>query len=252
MELIILDDEKISTFIEIFRNLKPMIDLMDIDFTEDGVYSQSMDNNHVSLFEMKFTKDWFDEYSCDQSVTLGVNNVILFSVLNCYDKGHILKIEVGENCDKMDVYFESEDVNILNKHFKIPLFDLNSEKLHVPDAEYSADVKLETARYVNLIDELIKFNDNVRISLNEAEVHFNAEGDIKMNVVMEDFIEYAIEEGESFDVLFSLKYLHWMCSFSKLSPEMDMHFSKELPMKMMYSMGDNFVRFFLAPKMDDY
>ena len=63
MELIIRDNEKISEFIEIFRNLKTMIDMMDIYFSEKGVYSQSMDNNHVSLFEMKFSKDWFDEYS---------------------------------------------------------------------------------------------------------------------------------------------------------------------------------------------
>ena len=122
----------------------------------------------------------------------------------------------------------------------------------VPDAEYIADVKLETTAYVKLIDELSKFNDNVRISLKEDEIHFNAEGDIKMNAAMDEFIEYAIEEGESFDISLSLKYLQWMCSFSKLSSEIDIHFSKELPMKMSYPMGENYVRFFLAPKMDDY
>jgi len=252
MKLIIRDQEKISYFIEIFKNLKAMIDLMDIDFTNEGIYSQSMDNNHVSLFEMKLVKDWFDEYSCPKSATLGINNVILFSVLNCYEKGHILKIEALEDCDKIAVLFESEDSGVLNKHFKIPLFDLNSDKLHVPDAEYSADVTLGTETYVKLIDELSTFNDNVRISLKDETIHLDANGDIKMNVVLEDFIEYAIAEDESFDVLFSLKYLHWMCGFSKLSQEIELHFSKELPMKMVYNMGTNFVRFFLAPKIDDY
>ena len=252
MELIIRDDDKISKFIEIFKNLKTMIDLMDIDFTEKGVYSQSMDNNHVSLFEMKLNKDWFDEYSCTKSATLGINNIVLFSVLNCYEKGHMLKIEAAEGCDKIAVSFESDDGGVLNKHFEIPLFDLNSDKLHVPDAEYSADVTLETETYVKLIDELSKFNDNVRISLKDEVVHLDANGDIKMNVVLEDFIEYAIEEEGEFDVLFSLKYLHWMCGFSKLSQEIELHFSKELPMKMVYNIDNNFVRFFLAPKIDDY
>ena len=250
MELIIRDNEKISAFIEIFRNLKTMIDMMDIYFSEKGVYSQSMDNNHVSLFEMNILKDWFDEYSCEQSITLGVNNVILFSVLNCYEKGHILKLNADENGDKMEIHLEGEEV--MDKHFKIPLYDLSVDRLMVPDAEYIADVKLETTAYVKLIDELSKFNDNVRISLKEDEIHFNAEGDIKMNAAMDEFIEYAIEEGESFDISLSLKYLQWMCSFSKLSSEIDIHFSKELPMKMSYPMGENYVRFFLAPKMDDY
>jgi len=179
-----------------------------------------------------------------------VNNVILFSVLNCYEKGHILKLNADENGDKMEIHLEGEEV--MDKHFKIPLYDLSVERLVVPDAEYVADVKLETNTYVKLIDELSKFNDNVRISLKEDEIHFNAEGDIKMNAAMDDFIEYAIEEGESFDISLSLKYLQWMCSFSKLSSEIDIHFSKELPMKMSYPMGENYVRFFLAPKMEDY
>ena len=95
---------------------------------------------------------------------------------------------------------------------------------------------------------------NVKITLKEDAVIFDAQGDVRMNVVLHDFVEYAIEEDQTFEVLFSLRYLHWMCSFSKLSDEIYLHFSRELPMKMEYFIENknNYINLFLAPKMDDY
>ena len=256
MKLIIEEESKISAFIDIFRNLKEMIDEMNIHFSSDGVYSQCLDRNHVALYELKLEPSWFKEYTCSKEIVLGINNNLLFRILNCYQKGHILEFNVDDDGDRFHISFDGgEDSNVTCKKFQIPLMDIDIEMLNVPDTDYSVDVKLETKTYVDIIQEMKNFHTNVKVDLKPEAIQLDANGEEgRMMVELDNFTEYAIEEDCNDSILYSLKYLHWMCSFSKLSDEIELHFSKDLPMKMVYNLKNekNYIRFFLAPKIEDY
>ena len=55
------------------------------------------------------------------------------------------------------------------------------------------------------------------------------------------------------------RQLQDMCSFSRINSSINLHFSQDTPMKMQYNMDDNdeencvnYIRFFLAPKIEDF
>ena len=256
MNFILEDEAKICTFIDIFRNLREMIDDMNINFSTDGLYSQCLDRNHVALYELNLRPDWFKEYHCSEPTVLGINNNLLFKILNCYQKGHILEFSIDDGGDHFNILFKvAEESDTICKKFEIPVLDIDIELLTIPNTDYSADVKISTKIYVDVINELRKFHTNVKVDLKQESIHLDAKGEEgRMLVELDNFTEYAIEEDFECSILYSLQYLQWMCSFSKISEELELHFSKDLPMKMVYDLGnnDNYIRFFLAPKIEDY
>ena len=76
---------------------------------------------------------------------------------------------------------------------------------------------------------------------------------------------FAIEKIENC-LLYAMSYVLLITSFSKVNKKVQIHISEEIPMKIQYSMDSfmddneddeennddkNFIRFFLAPKIED-
>ena len=71
-----------------------------------------------------------------------------------------------------------------------------------------------------------------------------------MNI--DDLTSFAINEGEELNMSFSLNYLHNICSFNKLSKEMEIKLCSNYPLCIIYDLNnDGFMKFYLAPKIDD-
>ena len=85
---------------------------------------------------------------------------------------------------------------------------------------------------------------------------------------LEDVKEYAIGEDSVLTQSYSLTYINMMCSFGKLNKNIEMGFSNNMPMSLIYDLdiedsqdtdmeGEEkkikkcFVGFYLAPKLDD-
>jgi DNA polymerase III sliding clamp (beta) subunit (PCNA family) len=74
-----------------------------------------------------------------------------------------------------------------------------------------------------------------------------------VDINIEDLTEYSITEGEEMKLSFSLSMLHNICMYNKISKEVEIHLTKNFPMKIVYSLGDNDAcfTFYLAPKISD-
>ena len=83
MRLILETREKAQIFAEIFKNLKNVVDEINMTFTPDNIYMQGMDNTHALLFEMILEKDWFDSYEASEEDTFGMHCATFFQIINC-------------------------------------------------------------------------------------------------------------------------------------------------------------------------
>ena len=53
--------------------------------------------------------------------------------------------------------------------------------------------------------------------------------------------------------VYALKYFLWIMEYSVISDSVSIHVSNKIPMKVVYSLGEeNYIKFWLAPKFDDY
>ena len=255
MEIIIQSNQKAEQFINIFQNIKLFSDSFQIEFTSDGFQVQGMDSSHVSVFEINLTKEWFDTYNIDEAIIIGMNTNIFPKILTTWTNDHIIKLSTSKE-SYLDVSFEKSSGNSeYNKYFEIPLIDIEMEKLQIPEQEYTLDIEFDSRKLKKLVDELCIIGDSVSMVCNEKEINATSksiEGSIKINIPFDDIEEYSIEEDATINATFSLKYLKNMCVFNKVSPVAKLYLTNDQPMQFKYCMSeDSFVRFYVAPTIDD-
>jgi len=255
MKLVIIDDNDKNSFTQIFKRLNVFTELLNIRFEEERLYFQGMDQSHVSLFELVLKKEWFDEYNVSKPIILGINISILSKIFGMRSKEHNIVLEMDdEEGDKLYIGLESEKV--LSKNFKIPIIDLDESLMEIPDVEYSVDFVGYSKKIEEIVKEMSVFGDSIFMSFTENSMKLSSEGDdgsMVVDIKLEDLEEYSIEENGTFKIEYPLKYLLWIMDYSVISDSVSIHVSDKIPMKVVYSLGEeNYIKFWLAPKFNDY
>lgn len=273
MEIVLRDPVKIETFTMIFQHVKLFTDHMNIFLEKERFFVQLMDKSHISIFEIYLPNTWFDEYTCNREsgFRIGIHSSIFFKVLGTCDKRQQqLQIQYHEDdSDKLFVNFTSTESNAtssnngngnkeFDKHFEIPLVDIDSETMHIPDIDYQAEFSLPSATFANMISQLKMFGDTLDITCSEEAIQMSAisseTGKMSVDIPINDLNSFAIEEGQQLNLSFSLMHLYNICMYSKLSKDIDIYITAEYPIKLVYRLfgsTDSQIVFYLAPKISD-
>lgn len=255
MEVIIKDNHKSELFINIFQNIKLFCDSFNIEFQNEALYVQGMDSSHISIFEILIKKEWFDSYNINETVLIGLTATIFPKILLTWTSDHSIKLNISEDAH-LDVSFEKVTGNSeYNKYFQIPLIDIESDRMSIPDQEYTLDIEFDSKKLKKLIDELSVIGDVVNIVCDEKEINATSksvEGSMTVNIPFDDIEAYSIEENETISATFSLKYIKNMCVFNKIANTATLHLSDGQPLQFKYELeNDSYVRFYVAPTIDD-
>ena len=269
MKLVITDPHKVSQFSSILKNLKNFS--IDIEFhvNHQRLYAQGMDSSHVCLFELVLLCDWFAEFVVDEPCVLGVNCELLSRVLNCLGENQNIELNYDNMKDNLFITLSPKvGESGIVKEFKLPLMNLEVDLLEIPDAEYTADIHMVSNQFTELVNQLSIFGNELKIKC-EEDIRLTGTGEMgSMDAVIkeDDILMYAIEEETELDLTFSMNYINMMVAFGKINKKVQIHISDAMPMKIQYGMdsfmdkededeedeGDNnYIRFFLAPKIED-
>tara|TARA_Y200000002_G_scaffold16458_4_gene12877 strand:+ start:5920 stop:6702 length:783 start_codon:yes stop_codon:yes gene_type:complete len=250
---------KADTFTSLFQHIKLFTEHVNITFTDDKMYLQTMDSSRVSIVEINLPKLWFDEYEMkDCSVTMGIQANVLFKVLNSRDKDQIIHLEYEKDSDKLYIHFTSENKQSFDKHFEINLIDLDVELLEIPDFNSNTDISVPSSYFAGIITQLQIFGDTIEFQCSEEKVqlisHSVDSGKMKVDIKVDELTEYSISESEEvMKISFSLSRIHNICSYHKLSKEVDIILTHDYPMKIIYKLDEEeaTMTFYLAPKIGD-
>lgn len=261
MKLAITDKKKINQLVTIFRHLKGIVVDVNLILSKEMFYIQSMDSSHACLVEIKLTRDWFDKYTIKEDEVLGINSEILFKVIDCWKEGQEITIYTKNNNNNLFIDFNGEKQ--VTKKFQLPLIDIDSDIMDIPEKDYDVDLLLKSNDFKELISELSIFNSTIMFKCNSEDEKVVIEADggmgaMHVEIKDDDILEFAISEDLDLSVTYALSYINTMCSFSKLNDCVYIHSSEDVPMKLHYSLDDkdsseseNYVKFYLAPKIDD-
>ena len=92
MDIKINDQSKCEVFHIIFQNMKLYSESVNVMFKTDRVFIQTMDASHISIFELNIPSSWFDEYSVQKDVVLGINTGLMFKILSTREKSQNIHI----------------------------------------------------------------------------------------------------------------------------------------------------------------
>lgn len=259
MEITIQTLTKADVFSSIFQNIKTFTDSINVLFEKTGIFLQTMDNSRISILEIRIPNTWFDSYihTANSSISIGLNASILYKILNARDKSQKVKIIYDEGAnDTLSVYFEGDTKNVFDKSFEVPLMDLESETMAIPNIEYQAEFSLPSSHFQNLVSQLKMFGEtmDIKCSENKIELVSNSQDSGKMSVEIkiDDLTSFAIDEDEELNLSFSLNYLYNICLYNKLTKEIDIKLCNNYPLSIIYNLGDGAeIKFYLAPKISD-
>jgi proliferating cell nuclear antigen len=258
MDIKITAASKSELFTSIFQNIRPFTEHLSVSFTQDGLYFQTMDSARVSIIELTLNKSWFDEYTCNTDVVIGIPVNILFKILNAREKVQTIHIVYeNEGNDTLSLHFTSDDKTIFDKHFQCPLLEIETETMQIPQIDYAAEFSLPSAIFGTLINQLKTFGDSLDICCTEEQIELAANstesGKMSVEVKIDDLSAFCINEGEKLDISFSLIQLHHISMFHKLSKEVSLGLCDQYPMSIQYILSENSsLRAFLAPKITDH
>jgi len=266
MELVLTNKQKINQFSIIFKNLKNISTDVEMHVQENRIYIQGMDSGHVCLFEIEIKSFWFNEYKFDGvDLRLGINCELIHKIINCKGDNQNIRLKT-DDVDKLNItLYPSEGQSGITKEFELTLMDIDQELLEVPVVDYDADIEILSSDLANIVSQLSLFGRDLTVNCGE-KIIFKGSGELgSMNAIIEEdqICMYAIAEDTNVNLAFSMDYLVKMVAFSKLNAITKIHFGTEYPMKLQYDLDfpmdqtdddevQNYIRFFLAPKIEDF
>ena len=286
MEIIIRNSDRADKFAAIFQHIKLFTDHIAITCSETHMKMQCMDNAHVTILEMSLPASWFDVYDLDivnsgETIRIGFNATYLHRILSSRDKDQKIhlsfSLEESENLlinltksDNVSSVGVESDVsskktkdnkpltNTFDKHFELPLIDIEEEIMKIPDIEYTAELSMHSAQFADIITQLKMFGDTMEVQCSEERITLAStspdQGKMFVEIGINDLSEFAIDEGANLALSFSLTYLKHFCAYSRISELVSIKIGESYPMRIAYSLGEqedaNLV-FHLAPKIND-
>jgi proliferating cell nuclear antigen len=285
MQLTIENKTKMEMFVALFQLLKNWGSHLNLHFEKTHLYIQSMDKSHICLSSITIKDKWFSSYSVDTITNISLDTTNFATMMNYALKHSKMEIKFEDEVDpdKLFINLSSSNSNSISKDvievvdpidakkikkikkkevqnkfdhfFELGLIDVEQDILGIPDVEYDVDLIMKSDNFSELMSELMVFGSNLNIICSEDILEFNASGDtgkLKVNIPIDDLNEYAISEGETLDISYSLNHIGKMCLSNKLGQYVSLSISSEYPMAMKYDLGDDStVAFYIAPKIAD-
>lgn len=271
MKILLTNKQKINQISLIFKNLKNISTDVEMIVQENRIYIQGMDSGHVCLFELELKSYWFDKFEYDgEDITIGINCELIHKIINCREEYQNIELKTTKSSEKLFItLFPREGQNGFTKEFEVPMIDIDSELLDVPTVDYDADIEIQSCDFTNLVHQLGQFGKDMNVICND-QIEFKGTGEygtMKAIIEQEQILMYAVAEETEVNLVFNIEYVNKMVSFSKLNAITKIHFGSAYPMKLQYDLDfvmdedddeddeesevNNYIRFFLAPKIED-
>lgn len=255
MNIEIYDNNQADVFCSIFQHIKLVSDTINLMFDKEKLYVQALDNGNIIITEIFLPSEWFHLYKVnEESLVIGINVSIFYKVLNTREKGQTISMSYIKHDDKLKVEFTNNDPNIYDKRFELPLIDLDTDTLHIPEFETNVDIEMLSSKFSSIINQMIIFNDMIEFHCKPDKIICCSSGNDsgKMEVVIDSDI--ACTEDVDIKLIFSLHKMHDICMYNKISKNVFISLTENFPIKIVYNVGEGNngkLIFYLAPKIDN-
>lgn len=219
-----------------------------------------MDQSHVCLATMTLRSQAFEMYRCDKPLSMGINLSSFSKILKCAGNEDSVKIVADdEGADNAEFIFENTAADRV-AHFELKLMDIDSEHLSVPeDGDYQAIVNLPSQEYRRIFNDLSIIGDTISIEVSKTSACFSVEGDIgngSLNIQQSDSADgkkaVTINVKEPIKMTFPGRFLNMFTKAVPVAESVTLCLQEGSPLAIEFSLPDEFgfVRYFLAPKID--
>jgi len=244
---------------KVISAIKDLISDAPFDCAESGLALQAMDSSHVALVSLKLEAHGFETYRCDRSQSLGISLATLDKILKCCGGDDTCTVRYGDEGDTVTIILEDSKRD-KQQECELKLMDLDTEHLGIPDQEYACKVTMPSNEFQKAIRDLSTFTDSITMIATKAGIQFQGKGDSGSHVIRwgqtastdDDTEGVKIDLTEPVNITFAIKYMQHFVKATPLSGQVTLSLSSDVPIVVQYKIEDmGYLRFYLAPKIDD-
>jgi len=246
---------KALIFKKVIEAIRELVTDVNFEVSQLGISLQAMDASHVALVAFLLKREQFEEYQCPHSHVFGINITNLSKILKCADNDDRVTIKYDPAGSKVTFLFEGRQDEKISQ-FNLNLISLDSEQLGIPDQEYSAVVSMKSDEFSRVCRELSQLSDTLIVSVNKQKITFSVGGDIgDGEITMKNKTSgrnpLIIEAEEPVTCSYAMRYLNLFNKAQGLSEEISISLSENLPLILCFNFELGFIKYYLAPKVND-
>ena len=227
-----------ETILKVFSALDELCDSANIIFGEDGISISSMDSSHVCLVAVKFAKEYFEEYTINSTITVGIKVSNLVRVLKCVEGSVLFE------CSEDEFFVMTE-----NDKYNLKTVDLDSDEMDIPEMDVEVEITADSSVLQKYIRNIASFGDTVEFKTVGDEIIMKTSGDIG---TVELRVDQPVTIHGTMSASFASRYLVTFLKAANISKKIRVNLHSELPVMFEYEFAENsFIKFFLAPKITD-
>jgi len=186
-------------------------------------------------------------------------------ILKCAGNDDSVTLKSKEEGDTINFTFENPKQSKISE-FELKLLEIDTDALGIPETEYQAVIKMPAGEFQRICRDLTILGDTVIISATKKGVKFAVSGDMGNGNIQckptggvdaKDDEQVTIELEEPVSLTFALKYLNYFTKATSLASTVSLSMSKDVPLVVEYPIsvkeGESvgYVRFYLAPKIEE-
>lgn len=251
MKIQINDSKKYMEWCEIFKFIKNVNPHISMTFNIENLYIQLMDGAHVCLIDISIPKDWFDVYENNTTQVISLTSSVLVKINSMYTKDSIYEINLNDESSKLEIHFYNSQQN---KHFEIPLLEIERDVLSPTIIETLLDFNIKSSSFDKYITELSNFGDDVIISCKDDRLNFQTssdEGSLNIEIEGDTLQDFSVVENYVFSAKFPIKYLSLISKLSLNYTHTHLYLDESNPLRITFDDSKIIIQYFLAPKVED-
>ncbi len=217
--------------------------------TPEAVELVAMDPANVAMVIFKLLSTTFSEYDVKGATELAINLTNLKMILKRAKPEDVVTLELSTD-NKLTVLLQGNTT----RTFSIPIIDVEEKEQKIPDLSFTATVRTKSSIFNEAIEDAEIVAESVSLLGTPERFTVVAEGDMSKARV-------DIDKNAATDILvkaasvkskYSIEYLKMMMAASKLADNVDIHFSKDYPLRLDYKVVDKLLlSFILAPRVEN-
>lgn len=247
---------KAKSLKKVFESIKDLLNEVSLDVSSEHIEIMSMDSSHVSLTVLRLNPEFFEKFKCTKSFSFGFSILSFIKILKCANDDDKVVLKTKFESDKLEIFFNGSKKT---QDFELKLLEIDQQQMGIPEQEYDYILKPDSKDFAASVRNIAGFTDTVSIEINDQkELVLSSAGDdvdikMKFGNTEEDEMEVLESDSEPLKLAFAIKFINFFMKASTLSEKVEISISKDVPAIFKFDIENDggFIKFYLAPKIDD-
>ena len=239
-----------SSFLKTIDVLKDLVDVINFEFRNDGIYFQTMDPCLVSLSICSFHKGYFSSIQHSKHCEKGIHLKIFHLCMKCFQPTDTMSFLEGENGElEIKIHRPSNEVYF----FKVPTVAMEVQRLQIPEDEiYESEFHMSSVELSDHVKNMSSFGPNITFSVKDKLIDMKSVDITGTLQISKVFGRSSIVTRRNISATFSTKYLLKLTKGVSIAKEVSVWLSEEKPLCLHFIPNEHCnVKFFLAPRYEE-